>query len=61
MIIEWKNKYPKRSKPAYSDLLDFFPPHIRELFIRFDREMREQFKVQNKYHRYLPSTGWAYG
>ena len=61
MIIEWKDKYPKRMKPAYSDLLEFFPPHIRELFLRFDREMREQFKVHNKYHRYLPSTGWAYG
>ncbi|MCL2060528.1 MAG: hypothetical protein FWH01_16010 [Oscillospiraceae bacterium] len=59
--MEWKDKYPKKSKPAYNDLLDFFQPQIRELFLRFDQEMREQFNVRNKYHRYLPSAGWSYG
>ena len=59
--IEWKNKYPKNSKPAYGELLDFFEPHIRDLFLAFDSEMRGQFKVHNKYHRYLSTVGWAYG
>ena len=61
MDTEWKSKYPKKTKPAYNELLDFFVPHIRELFLEFDREMREQFKVHNKYHRYLPTAGWVYG
>lgn len=59
--MEWKEKYPKKVKPAYNDLLDFFLPHIKELFLKFDEEMRGQFKVHNKYHRYLPSFGWVYG
>ena len=59
--MEWKNKYPKKSKPAYDELLGFFQPQIRELFLRFDQEMREQFNVHNKNHRYLPSSGWSYG
>lgn len=61
MSTEWKNKYPKKQKPAYDELLKFFEPHIRELFLRFDREMRGQFKVHNKYHRFLPTFGWVYG
>lgn len=59
--VEWKEKYPKKVKPAYDELLNFFQPHIRELFLKFDREMRGQFKVHNKYHRYLPTSGWVYG
>lgn len=59
--MEWKDKYPKKTKPAYDDLLSFFQPHIRELFLSFDSEMRERFKVINKYHRYLPASGWVYG
>jgi hypothetical protein len=61
MNIEWKNKYPKKQKPAYDELLNFFEPHIRELFLQFDNEMRGQFKVHNKYHRFLPTAGWVYG
>ena len=61
MSMEWKEKYTRKQKPAYDELLNFFQPHIRELFLQFDREMRGQFKVHNKYHRYLPSVGWAYG
>ena len=61
MKTEWKEKYTRKQKPAYDELLNFFQPHIRELFLRFDREMKEQFKVQNKYHRFLPSAGWTYG
>lgn len=59
--MEWKEKYPKNIKPAYDELLEFFVPHIRELFMEFDREMHGQFKVSNKYHRYLSSAGWVYG
>ena len=59
--MEWKDKYPKKIKPAYNELLDFFQPHIRELFLQFDREMRGQFKVHNKYHKYMNTHGWAYG
>ena len=61
MSIEWKDKYPRKQKPTYNELLDFFLPHIRELFLQFDREMRGQFKVHNKYHRFFPSAGWVYG
>jgi hypothetical protein len=61
MGVEWKDKYPKKSKPAYGELLDFFQPHIRGLFMLFDREMRDSFKVANKNHRYAPSDGWVYG
>lgn len=59
--MEWKDTYPKNKKPVYNELLDFFQPYIRDLFVRFDHEMKEQFKVHNKYHRYLKTTGWAYG
>jgi len=58
---EWKEKYPKKIKPAYAELLDFFQPRIRALFIQFDREMNERFNARNKYHRYLPAQGWVYG
>ena len=61
MDMKWKDKYNKKTKPAYNELLDFFAPHIRELFLKFDHEMQEQFKVSNKYHRYQPSVGWVYG
>jgi hypothetical protein len=59
--IEWKDKYSKTTKPKYDELLDFFQPHIRELFILFEHEMDEQFKVKNKYHHYLKTIGWTYG
>jgi len=29
--------------------------------LQFDREMQEQYKVHNKYHRFIPSAGWVYG
>ena len=59
--MEWIEKYPKKSKPAYDDLLEFLQPHIRDLFESFDREMNVQFQVHNKYHRYSNSAGWVYG
>ena len=59
--MEWKDRYPKKSKPPFKDLLDFFAPHVRELFLTFDQEMRDQFNVHNKYHRYSNTVGWSYG
>jgi hypothetical protein len=59
--MEWKDKYPKKTKPSYDELLDFFQPHIRALFLTFDGEMRSRFNIHNKYHRYLPASGWVYG
>lgn len=61
MINDWKEKYPKSKKPAYSELLDFFNSDICDLFVRFDNEMQGRFKVHNKYHRYLNTDGWVYG
>jgi hypothetical protein len=61
MSVAWKEKYTKKQKPAYDDLLAYFEPHIRELFVQFNNEMNVQFKVHNKYHRYLPKSGWVYG
>ena len=61
MSVECKVKYPKEIKPTYEELLDYFKPHVRNIFERFDREMREQFKVYNKYHRFLSNVGWVYG
>ncbi len=59
--MEWKDKYPKTTKPTHDDLLGFFQPHIRILFVSFDREVSERFGVHNKYHRYVSAAGWAYG
>lgn len=59
--MEWKDRYPKNIKPAYDELLAFLNPDIRELFLLFDSEMRRQFQVHNKYHRYIKTTGWIYG
>lgn len=61
MSVEWKVKYPNEIKPTYNELLDYFEPHIRELFQKFDCEMREQYKVHNKYHRFIYNVGWIYG
>lgn len=59
--MEWIEKYPKKVKPAYNELLEFLQPHIREMFLLFDTEMNVKYKVHNKYHRYLSTAGWAYG
>lgn len=59
--MEWIEKFPKKAKPSYDELLDFFKPHIRDMFITFDREMRDQYKVHNKYHYFLNNAGWVYG
>ncbi|MDR1689494.1 MAG: hypothetical protein LBS21_12920 [Clostridiales bacterium] len=59
--MEWKVKYQKHTKPAYSDLLDFFEPEIRALFASFDNEMQNRFKVHNKYHKFSNVHGWTYG
>jgi len=57
----WRDRFPKNVKPAYNELLEFFQPNIRELFLAFDKEMRNRFKVDNKYHRYSNVDGWKYG
>ena len=63
--MEWKDKYPKDNKPGEKELLDFFPPHIRDLFITFDHEMNERFKVKNRIncaeHRFKAIVGWVFG
>jgi len=59
--MEWKDKYSKNTKPTYDELLNFFKSGIRELFLCFDREVNEKFKVHNKYHRYSDASGWIYG
>jgi hypothetical protein len=59
--MEWKEKYPKNIKPSYNELLAYFQPTIKKLFLSFDHEMNERFKVVNKYHRFLENAGWAYG
>jgi len=59
--MDWITAYPKNKKPAYSELLDFFRPDVRELFLRFDREVNAQFGVHNKYHRFSKTAGWTYG
>jgi len=41
--------------------LDFLQPAVRSLFAQFEHEMHQRFGVLNKYHRFLPSAGWAYG
>ena len=61
MTVEWKDRYPKSIKPSYDELLDFFKPQIRKLFIVFDAEMKKRFKVDNKYHKYTTTNGWTYG
>jgi len=58
--MHWKGQFPKHIKPSFDDLLAFFHPDIRALFLRFNRETHERFAVKNKYQRFL-STGWAYG
>jgi len=59
--MEWQEKYPKKTKPSYDELLDYFQPHIRDLFTTFEREMRSQFDVSNKYHKFMQTAGWSYG
>jgi len=59
--MDWKDKYTRMKKPAYNELLQFFQLHICEVFLSFDRAMRERFAVHNKHHRYLSTAGWAYG
>ncbi|MCL2002919.1 MAG: hypothetical protein FWG72_02810 [Oscillospiraceae bacterium] len=59
--MEWKDKYQKNRKPTYGELLNFFEPKIHDLFVSFDSEMRNRFKVHNKYHKYMNTHGWAYG
>jgi len=59
--MDWKDKYPKKTKPAFDELLAYFSDDIQALFLRFDEEMRGRFDVHNKYHRYSDTAGWAYG
>lgn len=59
--MEWRDSYPQTKKPSYQELLDYFFPLIRDLFVRFDDEMQKRFNVHNKYHKYLKTQGWTYG
>ncbi len=59
--MEWKEKYPRNKKPAFDELLAYLKPHIRDLFLVFHDEMLNQYKVQNKYHRFSNTAGWTYG
>ena len=59
--MEWIEKYPKKSKPAYDELLAFMPDKIRGLFLAFSNEMAEKYKVYNNYPRFEKTTGWTYG
>ena len=34
--MEWKETYPRKTKPTYDELLDYFPEDICMLFLRFD-------------------------
>jgi len=59
--MTWTASYPKNKRPAYDDLLAFLQPHIRSLFLSFDQEMRERYRVHNKHHRFSNISGWVYG
>ena len=59
--MEWIEKYPKKQKPTYDEMLGFLPDKIRELFLTFNNEMAEKYKVYNNYPRFENSTGWTYG
>jgi len=57
----WQERFSKKNKPAYADLLNFFSPDIKDLFIKFDYEMGMRFGVKNKYHVFSDAHGWTYG
>jgi hypothetical protein len=59
--MEWIEKYPKKNKPAYEELLAFLPDSVRGLFLTFNGEMAEKYKVYNNYPRFENTTGWTYG
>ena len=59
--MNWMEKYPRKSKPSYNELLAFFQPDIRDLFLSFDLEIKKRFKVHNKYHQFSNIYGWTYG
>jgi hypothetical protein len=59
--MEWIEKYPRKSKPAYEELLAFLPDKVRELFLAFNSEMAEKYKVYNNYPRFENAAGWTYG
>ena len=59
--MEWIEKYPKKSKPAYEELLEFLPVQTRELYLRFNNEMALKYNVHNNYPRFEKTTGWTYG
>lgn len=57
----WREVFPKERKPAYAELLAFFPADVRALFLRFDGEMNAAYRVCNKWQRFEKSAGWVYG
>lgn len=59
--MEWRDKYPKEIKPTYNELLNFLPEKIREIFLTFNSEVENEYKVYNNYQRYDKVAGWVYG
>ncbi|MHB1484873.1 MAG: DUF3788 family protein [Saccharofermentanales bacterium] len=59
--MEWKEKYPRKIKPTYNELLEYFSEDIRNLFLRFNQEMNEKYGVHNRWQRYESDYGWIYG
>lgn len=57
----WLDRFPKNIKPAYEELLAFMPDETRALFLKFNDEMNNKYRVFNKWHRYINSYGWVYG
>lgn len=58
---KWISRFPRNTKPTYEELLAFLPNKIRPLFLRFNDEMNNTYKVYNNWHRFEKSIGWVYG
>ncbi len=42
-------------------MLDYFQESVRDLFLRFDKEINQKFELYNKWHRYERTGGLVYG
>ena len=58
---KWREAFPRGKRPAYDELLAFWPEHIRALFLAFNAEMNNAYSVYNKWHRFEKNAGWVYG
>jgi hypothetical protein len=58
---KWQTQFPKNKKPAYDELLAFLPDKIRALYLKFNDEMNNTYRIYNKWHRYEKTSGWVYG